>query len=304
MTKKHMSLEIPITEIAQLAALDDDQRFFAEHGYLILKDAFPEDLIDELANWSRARFWSASGGLLKRRVQDAWKDSSLVQQLAGNKVVLGKLEQLYERPAIPFQTLNFPVGTEQKTHSDTIHFHSFPQGFMCGVWVALEDITMNNGPLHYYPGSHRLPILDCSEAGVTPLKGMPSPTSDDVTSAIRQYERAIQELIPIAGLSKKAFTANKGDALIWAANLLHGGESVQDKSSTRLSQVTHYYFEGCRYYTPLLSDFVRNRIHFRDNVVDVRTGKLVPQTTGKVKVGRFAQLGRKLDSMIEKLTTR
>ena len=31
---------------------------------------------------------------------------------------------------------------------------------MCGVWVALEDITEDNGPLHYYPGSHRLPDYD------------------------------------------------------------------------------------------------------------------------------------------------
>ena len=32
-----------------------------------------------------------------------------------------------------------------------------PEGFMCGVWVALEDMDMDNGPLVYYPGSHQLP---------------------------------------------------------------------------------------------------------------------------------------------------
>ena len=32
-----------------------------------------------------------------------------------------------------------------------------PEGFMCGVWVALEDMDMENGPLVYYPGSHKLP---------------------------------------------------------------------------------------------------------------------------------------------------
>ena len=26
---------------------------------------------------------------------------------------------------------------------------------MCGVWVALEEVTPDNGPLCYYPGSHR-----------------------------------------------------------------------------------------------------------------------------------------------------
>jgi len=28
---------------------------------------------------------------------------------------------------------------------------------MCGVWLALEDIDADNGPLIYYPGSHRGP---------------------------------------------------------------------------------------------------------------------------------------------------
>jgi ectoine hydroxylase-related dioxygenase (phytanoyl-CoA dioxygenase family) len=30
---------------------------------------------------------------------------------------------------------------------------------MCGVWVALEDMSEGAGPLEYYPGSHKWPIL-------------------------------------------------------------------------------------------------------------------------------------------------
>ncbi len=41
-----------------------------------------------------------------------------------------------------------------------VHFNSIPQRFMCGVWVAMEDIAPDNGPLHYYPGSHKLPFYD------------------------------------------------------------------------------------------------------------------------------------------------
>lgn len=121
--------------------------------------------------------------------------------MAVNQIILDKPEQLYGRAAIPFQTLNFPVGTQQLTHSDTIHFHSFPQRFMAGVWVALEDITLENGPLHYYPGSHRLPVLDPPDVGVTePAEGYSS-------GAYEIYEQSIQELIPITGLKKQVFTA-------------------------------------------------------------------------------------------------
>ncbi|MGH2953120.1 MAG: hypothetical protein ACRDK9_03730 [Solirubrobacterales bacterium] len=42
-----------------------------------------------------------------------------------------------------------------------------------------------------------------------------------------------------------------------------------------MSQVTHYYFEGCSYYTPLRSDIARGKVFFR-RITDVGTGKLVP----------------------------
>ena len=70
----------------------------------------------------------------------------------------------------------------------------------------------------------------------------------------------------------------KGEAFIWAANTLHGGEPIADPESTRRSQVTHYYFEGCRYWTPLTSDPPLGRIFWR-RVVNVETGEVSPTTT-------------------------
>jgi hypothetical protein len=53
--------------------------------------------------------------------------------------------------------------------------------------------------------------------------------------------------------SARPFFACKGQALIWAANLLHGGSVQHDPARTRWSQVTHYYFRDCIYYTPAFS---------------------------------------------------
>jgi hypothetical protein len=41
---------------------------------------------------------------------------------------------------------------------------------------------------------------------------------------------------------------------VWAENLLHGGAEQRDRERTRHSQVTHVFFEGCKYYTPMLSE--------------------------------------------------
>src|ERR1700737_2924370 len=81
--------------------------------------------------------------------------------------VLSLLRTLSRREPVPMQTLNFGRGTEQNAHSDAMHFSSVPVGFMCGVWFALEDIDEDNGPLLYYPGSHRLPYLDHGSIGIT-----------------------------------------------------------------------------------------------------------------------------------------
>ena len=34
---------------------------------------------------------------------------------------------------------------------------------MCGVWIALEDIHEDSGPLIYYPKSHRSPYINAKD---------------------------------------------------------------------------------------------------------------------------------------------
>ena len=101
--------------------------------------------------------WREQGGVGGLRVQDAWQQSAAVKELALLPEVEAVLQACWGREPFAFQTLNFPVGTQQHLHSDAVHFHSEPPGFMCGVWVALEDIHPESGPLEYVPGSQRLP---------------------------------------------------------------------------------------------------------------------------------------------------
>jgi hypothetical protein len=176
------------------------------------------------------------------RILDAWKISDNIKTIALNPRILGMLESLYGRKPLPFQTLNFPFGTQQKAHSDTIHFNSRPPGFMCGVWVAFEDIDMDNGPLFYYPGSHKLPEITMQDVGV-----------DASHEYYEDYEQHIASVIEKHGLEPQYGLVKKGQAIIWSSNIIHGGAPQKDMDRSRHSQVTHFYFEGCKYYTPLLS---------------------------------------------------
>lgn len=256
-------LKLPLIDIIPPSPNpQSDFEFMATHGFLIKRGLIEEALIDELRNWTVSHFAQPDLPAYDR-IQDAYKQSEPVRRLAIHPAVLSLLEDLYGRRAIPFQTLNFPRGTQQETHSDAFHFSSWPQRWMCGVWVALEDVSELNGPLHYYPGSHRLPILDTHDTSAS-------------GNQYAHYQEAIQELIAIAGLQKQRFLPRKGDCLIWAANLLHGGDPIRDPQSSRLSQVSHYYFEGCDFFTPRLSDLAAGSIHFRDQIVDIATGTRVP----------------------------
>lgn len=183
----------------------------------------------------------------ERRIQDAWQIDEDVRALAVNETVIDLLSKLYGRKAFPFQTLNFPVGTQQDPHSDSVHFSSLPERFMCGVWLAMEDIGADAGPLFYYPGSHRWPIMTNAMIG---RRGYGS----DLKSAQDPYGTAWRALCDVHGAQEEIFLAKKGQALIWCANLLHGGSPQHDPRATRWSQVTHYYFEDCIYYTPAFSD--------------------------------------------------
>lgn len=195
----------------------------------------------------------------ERRVQDAWTFDEDVRAVAANEAVMDLLGKLYGRRAFPFQTLNFPVGTQQDAHSDSVHFSSLPERFMCGVWLAMEDIGPDAGPLFYYPGSHRWPIMTNSLIG---RRGFGS----DLHSAQDPYGPAWHALREANGAQEEIFLARKGQALIWCANLLHGGSRQNDPKLTRWSQVTHYYFDDCIYYTPAFSDEAVGRLQLRDPV--------------------------------------
>ena len=204
----------------------------------------------------------------ERRIQDAWTFDADVRAIAANQQVMALLGKLYGRPAFPFQTLNFPVGTQQEAHSDSVHFSCLPERFMCGVWLAMEDVRPDAGPLFYYPGSHRWPVMTNALIGRRGFGG-------DLSSAQDPFAPAWRALCEAHDAQPETFLARKGQALIWCANLLHGGSRQADLRLTRWSQVTHYYFEDCIYYTPAFSDEPLGKLQLR-SVRAISDGGLRP----------------------------
>jgi hypothetical protein len=237
----------------------EDAIFFHENGYIIIDLNLSDDFIQNLKidlltkeypNQESKYHYSDSP-----RIFEAWKYSNNVKSLSNHDKVLSTIEFLYNRKTIPFQTINFFKGSNQPLHSDTLHFHSNPENWLSACWVALEDVDEENGTLVFCPKSHKLPFYTFKDINEEPAE------YGKQFDKYSKYEKFIEQIVLSNNLEIKSLVVKKGQALIWSANLLHGGKKIIDETRTRLSQVTHYYFDGCNnYYSPMFSDPFKGKI--------------------------------------------
>lgn len=209
---------------------------FDDNGFLVLRNYLKSETadqinteIDKLVKAGTVKF--RYGGKLMFAIHH----SEVIKNIGNNEDLLEFLSVLMDGEAKLFQSINFINGSQQKTHSDSIHMTTYPLGGLLGVWIALEDVDETNGALHYIPGSHKLPYFlnsDYDNEGTAFKIGEKSYTA---------YEEFLENKVKELGLKKEIFKAKKGDLLVWHANILHGGEPHTDHSRTRKSLVYHYF---------------------------------------------------------------
>jgi hypothetical protein len=214
---------------------------FITDGYMVLEHFFNQTQTDALNAEVNAKLESGEAGFnyTGRKIFNLFETSRLANdRFFRNPDILRLLSFLLGKPVIPFQSMNFTMGSEQRAHSDSIHMTSEPQGYLIATWIALEDCTPENGPLFYFPGSHRLPFITTEHYP----SGNTFFTIGEESN--KRYEDKIAEIIRSENLEKKVFLARRGDVLIWHANLLHGGSAITRPGATRKSMVCHYFAEG------------------------------------------------------------
>ena len=215
-----------------------------------------------------------------KRIFEFWKQSESSAKMCMNKKIMDTLQLLYNRKPFPFSTINFFKGSNQPLHSDVIHFHTVPALWMAGVWVALEDVDETNGSLKMIPGSHKWGIWEYDELNIP----HPDSVEDGEKVNYREYEHFLVELIKEKKAKPHIVNIKRGQAVIWSANMLHGGcnvEGVTDFNKTRLTQAQHYFFEGCdKYYHPMFTkkyngDFAEKWCNDTNNIKTyLETGKV------------------------------
>ncbi|MCB9877189.1 MAG: phytanoyl-CoA dioxygenase family protein [Planctomycetes bacterium] len=236
-------------------ALDeaDAARFahWIERGFVVLPQAVTGADIDQLTD-DVARDWRAGNPAVTielcdgdggyHRMLPEWRDRpSKVLDYHGVResarriqfapAIRRFLRQLFERPPMATQSLLFTYGTEQAMHQDTAYVVMRSPMEFVGCWVALEDIVPGSGELQYYSGSHRIPeYLWLGRSRARP------PGYEDHGEFLDWVRRHSEE----RGCELVRFLPKKGDAVIWHADLVHGGSRRELREQTRRSLVTHY----------------------------------------------------------------
>ena len=127
-------------------------------------------------------------------------------------------------------SLNFERGSQQPFHIDTWYMPPPVDDMMVAASIAIDDVDADNGPMAYYPGSHKIPPYRFSTGRL-----------NEVPAEMPACLAYLQKEIAARGLEEVEFRGKSGDVFVWHAQLLHAGRPIRDMSKTRSSLVVHYW---------------------------------------------------------------
>ena len=223
-----------------------------QYGYVVLKGAISPDHADALvaeidrvaespeyyvARRARMAYTHPSRDIYDDpsfRIIDYHVNSSLARDAMFCPQVSSLLRACFEDDLNAFQCLTFRFGSQQAMHQDGAYVVvSEPLKFMAS-WIALEDVMEGNGELIYHAGSHKLDDFIFGEGSKS---WNPAKHGQDAHREFMEHLAALRES---TDMPLKSFLPSKGDALIWASDLVHGGAPLKNAGQTRQSIVTHY----------------------------------------------------------------
>jgi phytanoyl-CoA hydroxylase len=157
---------------------------------------------------------------------------------AKNSRTLALCDTIFGMETVGYTSLYFQKGSEQEIHRDTPVFATKPPYLYLGVWVALEDVDAENGPLRVIRKGHLLPELDLEAIARQFYPDLQNIAGTD-NDLWNSYQLATQAACADAGLEAESLAVKKGDTIIWHPHLPHGGMPVVDLTRTRHSFVMH-----------------------------------------------------------------
>lgn len=140
------------------------------------------------------------------------------------------MKRLLSSEPLICNSLNFERGSQQDAHIDSWYMAPPTADGMVAASISLDAVDETNGPIFFYPGSHKISPYRFSDGRLNMI--------DEEFAACRDY---LDEEIAKRKLEPVRFAGEPGDVFIWHGQLIHGGSSIRDFSKTRNSLVVHYW---------------------------------------------------------------
>ncbi len=135
--------------------------------------------------------------------------------------------------------------TARSWHQDEFLCRTQTVGSSFAVWIALDDISPDMGPLCILPGSHRLPILDKGKLDRYLARGPDLISTATDSHALSNKSAAIT--VPVyesmtAGFDFQPlqYLPKQGDVLVFHSRLLHRACRASVDSNERPAIIGHY----------------------------------------------------------------
>lgn len=238
----------------QSAFIDEDVRSISNDlivsGVGIVKSSVTTDLCDKaVAHYQKfARTLSKQtldtspeeNGITYPRIVNLHSQSEIFRQLFTRNRSLSVIDHCFGKKATVYTSLTFQVGTQQPIHRDIPVFRTSPDARYFGMWVALEDVDDNNGPLMVIRKGHRTALVDPYALAQSLCPNLKNMSNEDLQKEMWEpYQEKIHAKCLEQGLSIDKIQVRKGDTVIWHALLPHGGSKILDAKRTRYSCVFH-----------------------------------------------------------------
>ncbi len=214
-----------------------NNNIFPESGLIQFSQAIPEELCNRaleeydqfeiLLKNSKCSLYDENGR--NYRIANLHLESPALREIGGKQEFHDVASNFFGAKSMIYTSLSFKYGTQQKPHIDTPFFWTRPFNLFVGVWVALEDINLDAGPLIYYPGSQNYYSSEEELGAVFEEANRDVQLMFDLmTEKIQNKIRPVQVII------------KKGDVVCWHPGLLHGGMKAINSRMTRRSAVFHF----------------------------------------------------------------
>ena len=212
---------------------------FKKNGYVHFKQIIDHETIDELMKQiNTERQTLPEYGFNDKHMNKGNRIGRLHLKLNDYfkclDTVKDEIYNILQKPVI-MGSLTFENGSSQALHIDNWFFYTKPEKDMIGIWIALEDVEDDSGPLFYYKNSNVLESTDPSD-----FEGSTHEKANKLTEDLIKKTEC---------LTKKNVNVKKGDIFIWDYNLVHGGSEILNVNKSRNSIVFHLIDEDAELYS-------------------------------------------------------